>query len=1524
MDVDRNNGQTEDGSDTDIAIIGLGLKFPGADSEEAFWDNLISARESISRYNPDLSENSLFARPRKSTADLVGAAGIIDDANYFDAEFFGYSSKDAELSDPQQRLMLELAWQTLERSGYCAEKYPGRIGVYVGAANNTYGYYLRERLSELPDIGSGQLGVLNNTDYISSQISYQLNLNGPSYTVRTACSSSLASVHLACQALLDYECDMALAGGVAIRTPQQTAYQYLESGILAKDGHCKAFSSQATGTVFSHGAGLIAVKRLHDAIDDGDMILAVIKGSACNNDGRSKGSFTAPSVEGQVAVIQEALAHAGISPDKIDYIEAHGTGTDLGDLIELTALEKVFTQRNRRNTPVLIGSVKSNIGHLDAASGIAGLIKTVLALKYCHIPPSLYAENPREEFSRHNYPLRLASSPIPWIPQSGESRYAGVSSFGVGGTNVHVILQQAPEFPCSERAGQGRPFEEDTYHIRLSARNWRDLRERVLQLENYLTEHQNGSRDYSDTLTLNDLEGTLEQGRRDFSCRLGVTCHDCDSLILGLRKSRDLMTQSRLGQYSYQSESLHGNLADDKGEIFLGQVQDQPRLLLLFSGVHENPIACVKSFYTADQQCREEIEHCINIACREFSGFAELRRVLSTSDNVTGDDYWKYRDFSTQERLCTFMADYIFARMLIMRHSYPSECAGSGIGILAAACISGVIDIADACQLLVHWDDKEQLLTKLQDITFRTARYPLVSNQTGWRQTDEERISGTFWFSQLTHNIEEQAWRVVLSGYDVVDVVETGYEQQLTRYLSGQPYRINEATEIKRKMVGYSYRYWQRCQLRLWTRRPVLSSPCHQRFRRIVLPTYPFCRREYTISTLELPPKADKNHQESDSAPVNKIDDRSQWFYTPGWVRDSRQTAFPRMADTKENPVWLVLGANEKQCEAWKDALTRKDIRVVTVFSGETYRCYREDHYSINLSCQMDFRQLFTQLSLVGLAPHNVIHLLNLGDCNARSYGLYNPFYSVIWLAAVHAEHSVNSEGFFIVSHHAHLVHGTEQMAAERAMLSACIRVIPQEHHRLICRNIDIDDSESDILQPDTFELIYTEIIRDTDERIVAYRNGMRWTPTYQRLTPSMEQISLLPEHGGTYLILGGLGSFGLIAAAYLAGKGAATVVLAHRGTFPERCQWEGYLETTEHDDLTAARIRRLKAIEETGCQLELVQTELGKDASSLFQVFDKLVKQHGDITGVIHTAGVTGPETHFSAERATTERSEKIFSSKVDGIRHLMQALEHFRPGFCLLTSSLSPFLGGLGLSAYTAAHCFMDMSVLQNHLQQHLSWRNSRLPDDIPLAQKHTTVLRTINWEGWAPLGSVLSAHAAGKSISHYWMSEEEICACFDEVLKVQQPQQMIIATGDLESRMRQWQDFSDNSRRSFSDQNAEQQSIHLLQDEQRHDDIVSEYSLEDVCEILKGLVTELLGNEKVSETDSFFHLGGTSLTALQLLGRVQDIFQQRVSIEHFYNNSTIQELAQIIYFQFDQDKLHHIESILAEIEGLDAEEL
>ncbi len=495
-----------DGQVQGIAVVGMSGRFPGAGSVEAFWHNL---REGISGISHLTREELLAAGV--SEAELadpryVRAAGMLGDAELFEAELFGLTAREAEVMDPQQRVFLECAWEALEDAGYDPARYPGWIGVYAGAGVGKYLWLNVARSAEaLAAVGAFQALISNDKDYLATQVAYRLNLRGPSVGVQTACSTSLVAVHLACQALLCFECDLALAGGVSLNLPERRGYLYEDDGLSSPDGICRPFDAAAVGTLRGNGAGIVVLRRLADALADGDRILAVLRGSAINNDGSAKVGFTAPSVAGQTEVIAAAQAIAGVEPETIDYVEAHGTGTTLGDPIEMAALVQVFGGDAARGACGL-GSVKSNVGHLDAAAGVTGLIKTVLALSHGEIPPSLHFERPNPKLDLG--PFEVVAERRPWPATPGRPRRAGVSAFGIGGTNAHAVLEEAPEPEPGD--APAHPW----VLLPLSARTETALAATAARLAAHLRAHPE--------IDLADAAWTLQVGRRELGRRRAI------------------------------------------------------------------------------------------------------------------------------------------------------------------------------------------------------------------------------------------------------------------------------------------------------------------------------------------------------------------------------------------------------------------------------------------------------------------------------------------------------------------------------------------------------------------------------------------------------------------------------------------------------------------------------------------------------------------------------------------------------------------------------------------------------------------------------------------------------------------------------------------------------------------------------------------------------------------------------------------------------------------------------------------
>lgn len=627
----------------DIAIVGLAGRFPGAPDVHRFWQCVLSGRPTMSRFSPDEMAGSVPAA-EYGRRDYVPVFGVLDDADRFDAGFFGYTPRDARLIDPQQRVFLECAWQALESAGHVADVDNLSVGVY--AATGMSGYLLRNLLPAGGGVGSEyEMLVANDKDAVATRVAYHLGLRGPAVAVQTACSSSLVAVHLAGQALLAGECDVALAGAAYVRLPLRAGYRYEPGGIMARDGVCRPFDAAATGAVGGSGVAVVVLRRLADALADGDTLHAVVKGSAVNNDGRAKVGYTAPSVEGQVDVIQTAHRAADVDPATIGYVEAHGTGTALGDQVELAALRQVFGRSGRR----ALGSVKAVTGHLDVAAGVTGLIKACLAVRHGVVPPSPYFTAPHPDLPTADGSLFVNTEPVPW-PVAGSPRRAGVSSFGIGGTNAHVVLQQAPETAVAPSAR--------TEHVLvLSAQTAQALD----QARDRLREHLANT-----DADLADVAYTLSRTRRRFGHRLAVACRTVDDAVAGLSRSSALDTVS--------------------GDVTDGSVA------FLFPGQGAQHAGMGEELYRTEPVFGEHMDECAE-ALAPLLGL-DLRDVLYRDR----DDDLLRQTRVTQPAL--FTVEYALACLWQHRGIQPAVAAGHSVGEYVAVCLAGVFRLPDALAIV--------------------------------------------------------------------------------------------------------------------------------------------------------------------------------------------------------------------------------------------------------------------------------------------------------------------------------------------------------------------------------------------------------------------------------------------------------------------------------------------------------------------------------------------------------------------------------------------------------------------------------------------------------------------------------------------------------------------------------------------------------------------------------------------------------------------------------------------------------
>lgn len=654
-----------------IAIVGMSGRFPGAPDVRTFWDNIKGGVESVSRFTvADLDIPAPDLQPDDPNSKFVCAKGILDGIEMFDARFFGYLPREAELMDPQHRVFLELCWEAIEHAGYDAQRYPGAIGVYGGCYMDTYLMWnlcsdpqFLARFIDSIQVGSLQTELGNDKDYLATRVAFKLGLRGPAMTLQTACSTSLVAIVTACQSVASYQCDMALAGGVTIVLPQKKGYFYREGSMLSPDGHCRTFDENAAGTVFSNGAAVVLLKRVADAVADGDTIYGVIRGYATNNDGGGKVSYTAPSVEGQAEVISLALAMADIDARSIGYVEAHGTATPMGDPIEVAGLTTAYRSHTQDNGYCAIGSVKANLGHLDIASGAIGLIKTSLSLHEGVLPPSI-------NFTRPNPRIDFASSPFyvntelkPW-PESGQPRRAAVSSFGVGGTNAHVVVEQAPS-PMD--AGHGRSHA----LLLLSARSETALAEQAGRLATHLELHPDAS--------LEDVGHTLQVGRREFEYRRIAVAADIAEAVDKLRRPATPASTGKLRT-------------------------SRPRVTFMFPGQGAQYPGMARELHASEPVFREVIDRCCDALEATGSSAQNPRRhLLWDPDQPSPLDATQAASELAQTQIAQpaiFAMEMALARLLMSWGIEPAAVMGHSVGEFAAACVAGVFELEDAMCLV--------------------------------------------------------------------------------------------------------------------------------------------------------------------------------------------------------------------------------------------------------------------------------------------------------------------------------------------------------------------------------------------------------------------------------------------------------------------------------------------------------------------------------------------------------------------------------------------------------------------------------------------------------------------------------------------------------------------------------------------------------------------------------------------------------------------------------------------------------
>lgn len=1339
-----------------VAVVGMACRFPGARNVEEFWQNLVAGKASFTVLSDEEMIAAGVSEKDLRNPNYVRVAPIIDGIEMLDAAFFGISPREAEILDPQVRVLLETCHVALQSAGYDGSAGRRRIGIFAGSRKNEYA---ESNLSANPDlkrtVGDMALIISNETDYLATGIAYRLNLRGPAVTALTACSTSLVGVHLACRSLRDGECEIALAGGVELPVPMVRGYIYNEGGINSPDGQVRPFDANARGTVFGSGCGVVVLKRLSDALADGDTIQAVILGSAVNNDGSGKSAFAAPSKVGQVAAIEAALRDSGAAPGTIGFVEAHGTGTIVGDPIEVSALTEAYGKHTDRTGYCAIASVKGNVGHLGAAAGICGLIKTVLAVSEGILPASLNFDEPNPAIDFDNSPFYVNTALSKWPDIEGPRR-AAVSAFGVGGTNAHVIIEAPPPAQPSDR--RSRPYQ----LLAISARTEDALDVATAELGRHVA---------ATTVELADVAYTLHLGRAEHQVRRFVVAAD--------------------------RADAAARLFDPSGSpVRTLPAGIQRSVAFLFPGQGTQYADMARGLYETQVTFAAEIDRCAAVLAQSHR--LDLRGALFGDTGRLGQTE------VTQPAL--FAVEYALTRLLAQWGVEPAAMAGHSVGEYVAACLAGVIEPDDAVRLVADRGAlmqampagsmlavmlSEELLVPMlpagvdiaavngpglcvlsgpdEDIAelgsiftsqgigtrpVRTShafhsrmmdpvldafgervgrvslsppRIPYVSNVTGNWIRAEEATDPLYWVRQLRCCVRfSDTLRLLIDAGGYV-FAEVGPGRVLTGLVgahakpavSARPApaavptmrAADESTDDNRVLLEALGKIWAAGAPIGWER----FWSGEQR-RRIPLPTYPYERRRFWVerSTDRAVALAGP---EADVGP----------FYLPTW----RETPLVGPADAlpeARRTLWAVFTLpGDPRIGRLIGLLRGAGAEVIVAEPGDGFTAGPDGRYVLRADESADYAELFGAIAAANPEGVRLVHAWTAGEhargsaeAGSARQTLSHGFFSVLTamqaaarlLGSTPVDLSVVTSGMQDVA-------GDGNIEPAKAAVLGLVKVAGKEFDHITCRSVDIDAAAADVAVVAGQLLAEATAGQGAGEQ-AAYRGRKRWAWSYCAVQPEAPAAApaVLKQHG-VYVITGGLGGLGLVLAEQLATLVKARLVLLGRAGLPDRGEWAALLAAADENDPIARRVRAVHAIEEAGGKVLACAADI-TDEARMREVRTEAEALFGPVDGVFHLAAVAGGGLLETRPRAA---AENVLRPKIEGTYVLDDV---FRPELFVLYSSIAVVAGDFGLGDYTGANAVLDAFAQAR-------WAEGRQ-------------VVSINWPPWNQVGMATEVHGPG----------------------------------------------------------------------------------------------------------------------------------------------------------------------------------
>jgi amino acid adenylation domain-containing protein len=1493
-----------------IAIIAMDCRLPGANDCEELWELCKTGKESIEFFSPQENDPTHSSSEKK-----VYARGMIKDLEYFDAYFFDFTANDAHLSDPQHRLLLESAWIAFEKAGYIPELDNYKVGIYVSMNDSTYvlNHHLIERLEPFFS-DRFALQRLMSPQCLATKIAYSLNCTGPSMTIQTACSASLVAVALACQQLSSYQCDIALAGGVSLITPQEQPYTYQRGNIFSPTGHCHPFDAKAEGTVFSNGLGTVVLKRLKDALNDNDSIVCVIKGVSTNNDGCNKMSFAAPSVQGQLACILAAQQSAGVEANSIQYIEAHGTGTLIGDPIEMEALSKAFRKTSRAQQFCAVGSLKGNIGHTHVAAGIAGLIKTALALQHCQIPPSINMETPNPHIDWENSPFYVNQRLQYWAKDN--TRRAGISAFGVGGTNAHVIVEEAPSsLPTSST--------KRSCMLLLSAKSQKALKRMQYNLIQFLKE--NSIRGLQNNFLL-DVAYTLQIGRKEFDYKTGISCSNIDEAIKALE------------------ENHHRNFFHHTNKS-----SNNPRIVFLFPGQGTEYVNLSRELYEKEPVYRQYLDTCLEMASMYMN--CDLKSLIFPVTEIE-IKYSEEKIHQTEYvHPLLFSVEYSLAQLLLFWGIKPDYLLGHSLGEYVAACLSGVFSLETAIEIVcargkaiaqcnkgamlivplaekeanlycneeiylaaINADelcvlsgtesaiervnqqlmkDKENIVPLLRKlncsysfhsklltpaiapflVSLRTTKrqkpkIPYFSNLTGNLACESDVIVDSYWIQHMLNPVQFLSCAKQLASYPNIIYIEVGpghilsslITKQATDYIKTLPL----LQSYKQQKNNLQYQLIENALKILWCHHYPINWKNYYRDekrRRMVLPTYPFEKKRYWF---------DEIIQETESKKITSYSLSTPLFYVPTWTRQSDPlTDKITLSLDKKKPIWIIFSDHSEICSQIILDLKAKQHPVYIVEQGLHYTQINSHQFSIGKKKFGHYEKIIQEIVESDINYYAIIHFWSMNQHKnfpEDHLDFYTNLYSGLFLTkAFYKKKKEALISCVIVTNQLQVVMGSENTTPIISSVLSLCRVLSLEnsHHRF--SSIDIEHKlNSHLIQIYSRNIIHTALTyldKNVPEEpyIAAYRYHYCWHPSYQALTIPQEVKTdpRIVKPNGFYLITGGLGAMGLTLAEWISSKAQTTILLLSRRSFPAEKEWDSWLERYGVQDDTSRIIQKLKNILARGSRIRVASGDIS-NFQQMAVIVRKAIRTDGEIKGIFHLAGVPGKGLACLKDIANMQ---SVLSPKVQGMLVLSRLFKKKSLDFLVCASSLTSIVGGVGQLDYCAANLFLDYFL-----------SDKQFPN--------CKQFLTINWNSWSSIGMATHLEKSKtheKVYSENSVSPEEAIVLLENAFKVKQKQIIISRYHPKAERKRIISAFA----------NVQKKELLLTTK-------TTQISME---EKVKQIWQNVLGLSHIDQDETFYSLGGDSLSAIQLLAKIDKQFNVDISLQEFAHASTLASLTSFI---------------------------